>query len=111
MKDSFGNEIAPGALYKRTKFSFTAKESFNPNRIEVYKVEEKQGELIAMNDEGNSFTIEDPGWHDRNRIKVNQGSIDSYELTLLEGVIYEKLVKNLKNSQEKTSKLLQMLEK
>jgi hypothetical protein len=112
MEDAAGNKIIHGELYKKTNFSFTSQEFFNPDLVEIYKIEERQSKLIALDSKGNYFPIEDPGYYDRIRNPVSQqGALDCKTLFPLEGEKYKVLKENLLKSKKKTSILLKMLEK
>lgn len=84
---------------------------FTPNQIELYLVHKEDEKLIATDMDGDSYLVEDPGYYDRNRRPVSKGSIDIFDLTKINEKNYEELKSNLLKTKERTSKLLQMLEK
>ena len=104
MENVNGQEIVVG-LYKKD-----TGEDFNPDKLEIYVVQEKEGKLIATDIKGASFPVEDPGFHDRRRNHINYGSLDSFDLILIEIKNYKLLKNKLTKSQKRVSKLLQMLE-
>ena len=102
--------IFPG-LYKRIiskspEFTYL----FTPNQIELYFVHKEGGKLIATDIDGDSYSIEDPGWYGKNRNSVSKESIDCFDLIKLDEQNYEELKTDLLKTKERTSKLLQMLE-
>jgi hypothetical protein len=102
--------IVPG-LYKRNigkPIEWTY--DFSPNKIEIYNVHKEGGELIATDLNGNNYSIENPGFYDRQRKQVNEGAIDCFDLIKINEKDYGELKTRLLETKERTSKLLQMLE-
>jgi hypothetical protein len=106
MEDAFGKEMVPG-LYRTT---FEGERWIDFNKLELYVVQEKEGKLVARDINNNFFSIEDPGFYDRTRNPVNLGSLDSFDLILIDAKNYKKLTNQLIKTQKRISKLLQRLE-
>ena len=94
MRTIYGAEIIPG-LYTK----------LNSEKSELYEVHNSERGLVAIDVEGNSFLLEDPGYYESTRNPVSEGSLDSFDLCLVKGEIYEKLKTELVNSKKRTSKL------
>ncbi len=102
MENIAGQEIVLG-LYKINAY-------FNLETLELYIVQEKEGKLIAIDMNGNSFSIEDPGFYDRRRNPTSSGALDCFDLISIGKRDYTSLKTKLIKSQKRVSKLLQMLE-
>ncbi len=103
-------KITPG-LYKRTigdPIQWT--HDFSPNKIKLYLVHKEGEKLIATDMDGKNYAIEDPGFYDRSRRKTSEGSIDCFDLFQINEKNYKKLETRLLETQERTSKLLKMME-
>ncbi len=103
MKGADGKKIVPG-LY--VKFN----EKVSQDNTELYTLQEKEGQWIALDMDGNYFSIDDALFYDSRRNQVRWGVLDSSDLFLIDEKNYDTLKNTLLNSQKKISKLLQLLE-